>query len=439
MYNIYMKITKLVINKYKSIQHPFVLGNPGKIHFFIGSNNAGKTNILDAVFQIYNRDAIRYPDKLLNLEVYFSVSSKKGKILKVKQKGSKKEFTLDNKKFDSEKAKKILNKHIIRIRATKPISITRLQEDYFIFRKKYPHEFSQFTDTISEYVPQIKLSNIFDKNRKVQDNDVARPFERLGDGFKQVFVILMYLYNPVYTIMLLEEPEIHLHPALIKKLLKILENRNYNNQIFLTTHSPLFIQITSLHRLFRVVKTDGNTTVYSPRLTGKKLNYKRLRQELNADNSEMLFADKVLLVEGPSDHILLRSLIDRFYKGIKDIKVIQTYGKSNVDIYTELLKMFKIPYSVLLDRDALYDTGVKLVGEKIGNSYGKTEKTLISILKKHNIYILPNGSIERNYPRRYQRRRKHKPLNAMYAASHITEKEYKSPLMKNIKEVIDNL
>ena len=439
MYNIVMKITRMVVNKYKSIKKSFILSDPGKLHFFIGSNNAGKTNILDAIFQIYNKDNIRYPDKLTNLEISFSVSSKKGKILKVVQKGGKKEFSLDGKKMKSDFAKKILNKHIVRIRATNPIPTLKLQEDYSSFRKKYPHEFNQFTKTVAEYVPQIKLSNIFEKSKEIHDDDVARPFERLGDGFRQVFVILMYLFNPVYTIMLLEEPEIHLHPALIKKLLKILENRNYNDQIFLTTHSPLFIQITSLHRLFRVVKVDGNTTVYSPRLTGKKLNYTRLKQELNADNSEMLFADKVLLVEGPSDHILLRALIDRFYKGVKDIKVIQTYGKSNVDIYTELLETFKIPYSVLLDRDALYDTGVKLVEGKIGSNYSKTEFTLISTLKKYNIYILPNGSIERNYPRRYQRRRKHKPLNAMYAATHITEKEYKSPLMKNIKEVIDNL
>ncbi|XOU94861.1 MAG: ATP-dependent nuclease [Candidatus Kerfeldbacteria bacterium] len=434
-----MKITRFEINKYKSIASKFNLIDPGKIHFFIGSNNAGKTNILDAIYQVYNRDNIRFPDKQTDLEIDFSVTSKNGKLLQVKQKNGIKNFLLDNKKINSETAKTILDKHIIRIRATKPILISRLQKDYSIFRKKYPHEFKQFSKTISDYIPQIKLSDIFEKSKGIHDDNIIRPFERLGDGFQQVFVILMYLFNPVYTIMLLEEPEIHLHPALIKKLLKILENRNYNDQIFLTTHSPLFININSLHRLFRVVKEEGKTIVYSPRLTGIKLNYTRLKQELNADNSEMLFSDKVLLVEGPSDHILLRALIDRFYKGGKDIKVIQTYGKSNVDIYTQLLEMFMIPYAVLLDRDALYDTGVKLVAKEIGNSYAKTENTLINILKKHNIYILPNGSIEKNYPRRYQRRRKHKPQNAMYAASHITENEYKSPLMKNIKEVIDNL
>jgi len=52
---------------------------------------------------------------------------------------------------------------------------------------------------------------------------------------------------------------------------------------------------------------------------------------------------------------------------------------------------------------------------------------------------LPNGSIEQNYPRKYQRRRKHKPQNAMYAASRITKTEFRSPLKKHLKEVIDSL
>ncbi|MDP2683882.1 MAG: AAA family ATPase [bacterium] len=434
-----MKISSIKISRYKSIKKPFILNDPGKIHLFIGANNAGKTNIIDAIHQLYNTDVLRYYDDKTDIEIVFTLISDSGKLFKAIQKGKTKSFYIDNKKITSKKAKEILDNHVIRIGATKPISITRLQGDYSKFRLKYKKEFSQFNNTLAKYIPQIQLSHIFDKDYEVQENNISRPFERLGDGFQQVFVILMYLFNPQYKILLLEEPEIHLHPALIKKLLKIFENRNYENQIFLTTHSPIFIHTTNLHRLFRVVKENNSTIVYSPRLVGKRLNYTRLKQELNAENSEMLFSDKVLLVEGPSDHILLRELIDRFYSGNKDIKVIQTYGKSNVDIYSELLEIFNIPYVVLLDRDALYDTGVKLLDSKVKQNFTKTETTLIQMLKKQNIFILPNGSIERNYPRKYQRRRKHKPQNAMYAATHITREEYYSPLMKNIKEVIDSL
>jgi len=434
-----MKVKKICINRYKSITQPFVLNEPGKLHIFIGENNTGKTNILDAVYQLYNEDEKRFYDKKTDLNILFSLRSKFGKELSVKQKGPAKNFFIDGKKINTQKAKNILNYHIIRLRATNPVNQAILKKDLINFKRKYSKIFEIFCDTLIKHIPKIKLTKDLLQKKLVKENNTKRPFERMGDGFQQVFIILMYLFHPQYTILLLDEPEIHLHPALIKKLLNIIEYKNVDNQLFLTTHSPLFIHTTNLHRLFRVTKEETTTKVHSPRLVGQRLNYTRLIQELNADNTEMLFADKVLLVEGPSDHVLMRGLIDRFYSGEKNIKVVQTYGKSNIDIYTELLEVFDIPYVVLLDRDALYDTGIKLIQDKVKQDFTEPEQTLISMLKKYNTFILPNGSIEKNYPRRYQRLRKHKPQNALYAASRITKSEYNSQTMRYLKEVVDSL
>ncbi|MFC1687136.1 ATP-dependent endonuclease [Patescibacteria group bacterium] len=433
-----MKISRLHINKYKSITKPFTLNEPGKLHFFIGSNNAGKTNILDAITQLYHDEVIRLSDKETKLSVTFSLRSKSGNILHVEQQSGSKSFTLDKKKVQSEKAEKVLNHHIIRLCATTPISLTKLEEDFNTFKKKYPRVFQAFYSILKKYIPKITLTADLLKSYTVKDDKSIQPFERLGAGFQQVFMILMYLFHPQYTILLLEEPEIHLHPALVKKLLRVIENENRYNQIFLTTHSPLFVRTTNLHRLFRVTKEQGSTKVFSPRLQGQHINYNRLKQELNADNTEMFFADKVLLVEGPSDHLLMRGLIDRFYVGDKDIKVIQTYGKSNIDIYAELLNMFNIPYFVLLDRDALHDTGLQLL-QRERKVLFKSSHALTNKLKRQGIYVLPNGSIENNYPRKYQRRRKHKTQNALYAASNISRSEYNSPTMKYLKEVIESI
>ncbi|MBU0598490.1 AAA family ATPase [Patescibacteria group bacterium] len=432
-----MKISEITINKYKSIKKTFNLTRLGKIHIFIGSNNVGKTNILNAIEQLYNSQNNKIIDKAADIKISFEVKSKYGKILAIQQKLNKQILKLDGKNVLKGKAADILNKHIIRLCASKKINMKKFYKDYQNFKTNFPEIFNNFYKTLGRYIPKIKL-NKSDQNRDAMGK-INVSFEKLGDGFQQVFIILLYLYHPQYTILLLEEPEIHLHPALQKKLLKILETENTYNQVFITTHSPIFIHTQNLHRLFRVTKEDNSTIVYSPRLTGHRINYARLKQELNSDNCEMFFADKVLLVEGPSDHILMRSLIDRFYKGENNIKVIQTYGKSNIDIYTDLLDVFNIPYVVLLDRDALYDTSIKLLQSKIREKFTEPESTLIEVLKRYYIYIFPNGSIERNYPKKYQGKRKHKPQNAMYAASHITEAEFNSKLMSNIKEVVDNL
>jgi predicted ATP-dependent endonuclease of OLD family len=434
-----MRITKLHINHYKSLLRPFHLEKPGNIHIFIGPNNTGKTNILDALTQLYSEDDLRLLDNNSDINIEFKLRSKYGKLLIVEQKNSQKKFILDGKKIEQVKAEAILKHHLVRLCAMVPHDMPKLQMVYDEFYHNYPDLFKIFHDTLLKYFPEINTTEKFLKTTSIQEFGSIRPFERLGAGFQQIFVMLMFLFHPEYTVLLLEEPEIHLHPALIKKLLTVFERENLDNQIFLTTHSPLFIHPNNLHRVFRVIRENESTVVYSPRLQGKNIDYSRLTQEMNADNCEMFFADKVLLVEGPSDHILMRGLIDRFYRGAKEIKVIQVYGKSNIDIYSELLEMFQIPYAVLLDQDAMKDVGLNLIQSHIKDWSFKTEKNLVLMLKRHDIFVLPNGSIEKNYPLKYQRHHKHKPLNAFHAANKITLDEYQSPLMKNIREVIENL
>lgn len=433
-----MRITQLDIKKYKSIQK-FSLDNPGKIHIFIGENNAGKTNIIDAIHQLYSSDKQRLQYAQTKLSIEFSLKGKVSGNLIVTQNGAKKKFTLDGKMIFAKKAKKILRSHIIRLSAVNKLDLKKLQSDYSVFSSRHKKMFSIFQNILASQFKDIKIPKNIIQESFGKEKPGKYPQHRLGDGFKQVFIILMYLFDPQYTILLLEEPEIHLHPSLVKKLLRILETKNLDNQIFITTHSPLLIHPGNLHRLFRVTKESGVTKVHSPRISGHKLDLNRLRQELNAENTEMFFSDVVLLVEGPSDHILMRGLIDRFYKGKNDIKVIQIFGKSNVDLYAELLEIFHVPYVVLLDRDALYDSGSKKVKKIVGSNFAETEQRNINLLKKQNIFILPNGSIENNYPRKYQKRRKHKPQNALYAATRITEQEFNSSKMKYIKEVIDSL
>ncbi|MFA6098472.1 MAG: AAA family ATPase [Patescibacteria group bacterium] len=431
-----MRIKELNIQKYRGINDPFYLKNPGKIHIFIGQNNVGKTSILDAINQLYSTKNIKLCDKNARIDALFSLTSDLGTELELHQRGNLKVFYLDGEKITLLKAQNILKRCIIRLRATNPPDVNLIRKDYLNFKEKYPDEFKRFTELLNEKIPKLLITDdIFVRS----SDNMAEIFNNLGDGFKSVFTILLYLFHPQYTILLLEEPEIHLHPALVKKLLDIIENENNFDQIFLTTHSPIFIHTTNLHRLFRVTRDEKSIHVYSPRLLGKKINYDRLKQELNAENCEMFFADKVLLVEGPSDHILMRSMIDRFYHGEKNIKVIQTYGKSNIDIYADLLEMFNIPFIVLLDRDALYDTAIKVIQKVIKGRFAESEIELINKLKRINVYIFSNGSIENNYPRKYQRRRNHKPQNAILAASNITESDYNSLIMKNIREVIENI
>lgn len=367
------------------------------------------------------------------------IKLKEGMIIKLIQRGSNTRFLAKDKEIDPALAINFFRKHLVRICATKPIPHDKLTKDYEGLLTEHPKEFENFRTAIKEYFPDINLSPVFMEKVLIEEGGNERPFERLGDGFQQVFVMLLYLFHPHYHILLIEEPEIHLHPAMQKKLLSVFESKEFHNQIFFTTHSPLFIHPENLHRIFRVIREKEGTKVYSPRIAGQMIDYKRLIQELNADNCEIFLADKVMIVEGVSDRILMRGLIDRFYKGGKEIKVIYVFGKSNVDVYVELLEIFKIPYVVMLDKDALLDQGIKIMQDKLRGQENLSEQEKIEYLKKFNIYILSQGKLEKNYPYQYQKIHKHKPLNALYAASHITEEEFHSDLMKDLREIIESL
>ena len=248
--------------------------------------------------------------------------------------------------------------------------------------------------------------------------------------------MLLYIFHPKYSIVMIGEPEIHLHPAIAKKLLWAMQNSNAG-QILFTTHSPLFITPMTLPQVVRVTKHENTTQAFA--LSQVKYNYKRLIQELNADNLEMFFTDEVVLVEGVSDKLLIRGLIDKFYQGDRAIKVIQAHGKGNVKIYADLLKIFKISFTVVLDKDAIKSNHLRELLRHLDiHMPPLNTEDLIEQLKKYSIFILPNGDLEANYPRKYQLGDS-KSLNALHAANLVSEKDFNSKVMENLKAIIDNL
>ena len=75
------------------------------------------------------------------------------------------------------------------------------------------------------------------------EEDVS--MDSMGDGFKALIGILASLYQrPKNTIVLLEEPEVHMHPGYLQELAKylVILSRTRNIQLFISTHSMDFIQ-----------------------------------------------------------------------------------------------------------------------------------------------------------------------------------------------------
>ena len=151
------------------------------------------------------------------------------------------------------------------------------------------------------------------------------PLSNSGSGLKTVLLVLLNLLTiPKIEnrersefIFAFEELENNLHPALLRRLFQYLENYALDEQatILLTTHSSTALDVfgTSENAQIIHVTHDGETA----RTTTVSAHFDHLDviSELGAKPSDLLQANGIVWVEGPSDRIYLNRWIHLFSEG----------------------------------------------------------------------------------------------------------------------------
>lgn len=168
--------------------------------------------------------------------------------------------------------------------------------------------------------------------------------------------------NKKQYIILFEEPELFMHPkasvSLRKELYKVVEDSPF--QILCATHSPIMVDISKPHSsLVRVVKdSDENTKTYQVGHdifhSDENKDFVQMVNRFNPYVCEAFYADEVILVEGDTEAIVFRYLLDNYYKD-KDIYVLNTGSKNNMVFYQSILTHFSIKHHVVHDIDDRFD------------------------------------------------------------------------------------
>ncbi len=112
----------------------------------------------------------------------------------------------------------------------------------------------------SEFITKLVNLDIHNQNRPIFETisgDVIT-IDKLSSGEQQLYarVVSLMILNPHNDVILIDEPEIALHPKWQIDIMKIYENIGKNNQFIVTTHSPFIISQTPYKNLTFLVKEN---------------------------------------------------------------------------------------------------------------------------------------------------------------------------------------
>ena len=158
--------------------------------------------------------------------------------------------------------------------------------------------------------------------------------------------------NNAVTLLAIEEPEAHLHPAYQRLIYKDVINRN-GFPMLMTTHSTHITSVSPIKSLVHLHQVKGNTVAHStasmPMIEGEFLDVERY---LDVKRGEIFLGKGVLLVEGIAEEYIIPKMAERLDKPLDEKGIVVcNINCTNFKPYMKILNSLSIPYAVITDGD----------------------------------------------------------------------------------------
>jgi hypothetical protein len=191
---------------------------------------------------------------------------------------------------------------------------------------------------VDNFLVQVNGSGIRESLRLILDNEFERP-----------------------ALLLIEEPEVHLHPALEASMMRYLQSIAGSCQVFLTTHSTNFLDAAELTNVYLVARSGSTSIQLLDVDTAETL----LPRELGLRMSSLFMYDRLVFVEGRTDEGIIRQWASILKVNLSQTNVgfVRMGGVRNFSHYAAaatlgFLSKRQVRCWILLDRDEKDETEI---------------------------------------------------------------------------------
>lgn len=217
--------------------------------------------------------------------------------------------------------------------------------------------------------------------------------EANGRGVREALRLILDIELKEPKLVLIEEPEVHLHPGLEHAVYSYLRDKSRTVQIFVTTHSTNFVDSISFQNIYLISRDTNKNTRCEAVDSGDGI--MRIPSELGLRLSTVFMFDRLIFVEGPSDEAVLREIAQGLQIDLAkaNIEFVQMGGVRNFAHFAaegtlDLLSKRRIKMRFVTDRDERDDQEVKRMLDRLGE---RAELTVLGFREMENYLLDPRA------------------------------------------------
>lgn len=224
---------------------------------------------------------------------------------------------------------------------------------------------------------------------EVYEEGFSEAFEldEISAGSQQILMLLtaIILSKENSDVLLVEEPELHLHPGAEQHIYDLLQDVSLSGtQVFVTTHSDTFVNESGTEDILSVSRNDENFTeieiVGGPEIDDAL-------SMLGYEKSDVYYSNAVVFVEGQSDKVVFEQFADTLgyslnERGIRFVRLEGTNMYADAEPMLKIIRQLRMPFLFILDSDK---ENPEEKAESVASDLG---------VSPENVYVLKKPVIE---------------------------------------------